>query len=290
MSCKLYSKSLAFLTSGSIVFSLCSCSSKNNSVEVKSSSVVTSSVIEPPVLIPAVTSSVTTEPIVTTNLVTSSITTEPIVTTNLVTSSVTTEPIVTTNLVTSSITTEPIVTTSVNVIEDEFVYSDNDLIVLDEFSNLGKGVIEEVNENGFLEKGKTYFIYCVDFLFYDGEIKGIRFSDLTDSAKQQLLIDITNIDDIICSKYPNYKETIGDGVSSAYSKAGEIIREGSKNLKDFSRDKLGEENYDKIGKYKDMFIDTAFGDWDVFTGFLGKGKQKVKNWYENFRDDNEEGQ
>ena len=113
---------------------------------------------------------------------------------------------------------------------------------------MGKSVRDSFDSEEFLDKGKSYFIYCVDFLFYDGEIKGIKFDDLTDSAKEQLLLDITNIDSLICFKYPNYKDEIKEGYGKAYTRASEVIREGSNNIKDFSKDKLGEDNYDKLGE------------------------------------------
>lgn len=161
--------------------------------------------------------------------------------------------------------------------------TDNDLEILDYFSRMGDIVKESFNSEDLLDKGKAYFIYCVDFLFYDGEINGIRFNDLTDSAKEQLLRDISTIDSLICSKYPNYKDDIKEGYGNAYNKASEVIKVGSENINEFSRDKLGEENYNKLKEYKDLFVDTAFGDWDDFVDILGKGKQKVKDWYEGLK-------
>ena len=160
---------------------------------------------------------------------------------------------------------------------------DTDSEVLEYFSKMGNSVRESFDSDELLDKGKSYFIYCVDFLFYDGEIGGIKFNDLTDSAKQQLLRDISTIDSLICTKYPNYKADIKEGYGKAYNKASEVIKSGSENINEFSRDKLGEDNYNKMREYKDLFIDTAFGDWDDFVDIVGKGKQKVKDWYEGLK-------
>lgn len=188
----------------------------------------------------------------------------------------------TTNITTTSVVTEPLTSELA-----EPTFSENDRIVLEQFDAIITDVNNSKDDESLLDKGKKYFIYSVDFIFYDGEIKGVKFSDLTDSAKQQLLSDIVTIDNLICSKFPNYKETIGNGASAVFGKLMELIRAGSKNIKDFSRDKMGEENYNKLGEYKDLFIETAFGDWDVFLGLVDGGKQKVKNWYENFRNNNQ---
>ena len=160
----------------------------------------------------------------------------------------------------------------------EYSY-DSDSLVL----NYYDGIISDKDDESFFEKGKRYFIYSVDFLFYDSEIGGIKFSDLTSSAKEQLLHDIVTIDDLICSKFPNYKENISDGMGNVFNKVMQIVRAGCKNINDFSRDKLGEDDYNKIVNFKNLFFETAFGDWNKFTGAVNNGKQKVKDWYEDFR-------
>lgn len=175
------------------------------------------------------------------------------------------------------------VITDFNNVYTTCTFTDTDSEILDVFDKMGDSVRDSFDTDELLDKGKSYFIYCVDFLFYDSEINGIKFSDITDSAKQQLLCDISTIDSLICTKYPDYKNDIKEGYGKAYNKAGEVIKAGSNNIKDFSKDKLGEENYNKMKEYKDLFMDTAFSDWDEFVNILGKGKQKVKDWYEGLK-------
>lgn len=148
--------------------------------------------------------------------------------------------------------------------------------ILDHFKEVGEEVKNKFNLDTFLQASKEYFVYCVDFLFYDKSINNIKFSDLTDRAKQQLLLDIVTIDDLICSKFPNYKEKISEGSKDIYQKAIDIIRAGSKNIKDFSKEKLGDENYEKLKKYQELFKETAFGDWDKFLDILKTAKKKIK--------------
>jgi len=159
--------------------------------------------------------------------------------------------------------------------------------VIGYFDSLGKDVKSSFNSPDFLDKGKLYFVTCVDFLFYDGSINGVKFSDMTDMARSQLISDISAIDDLICSKYPNYKECISYGASSIYDKAGQIIKSGSNSLSDYSREKLGEENYSNLEQYKDLFIEQTSRDWDSFKDIIGDaysyGKSKVKSKYEDFR-------
>ena len=256
MNYKFYNKTLSFLTGGVIVFNLCGCSNKKNSSKVD-------------IVVPTKVSTFVTSVTDVTSSVTTKITTS---TTNVSTSTTTTS---TTNLVTESVTTS----------EMSIIYKDG--VVLNQFSDMGVDIRNSIDTSDFLDKGKMYFIYCVDFLFFDGEIKGVKYSDLSEMAKKQLISDIITIDDLICSKFPNYKESISETGSSAYSKASDIIHSGSTSVNDYSREKLGEDNYNKIGEYKDLFIEQTSQDWEEFTGIVGdgyeKGKSKVKEWYENFK-------
>lgn len=258
-------KIFAVLT-GSL-FVLCGCGKKsNNNASIEHTLISTSS-----------EGNRTTAPeLLVTNPVTTALTSTTYTSSKLLTSSSST-------LLTSSMSSTSLTSLSYFYDITTETITDNDLEILDYFSRMGDIVKESFNSEDLLDKGKSYFIYCVDFLFYDREINGIRFNDMTDSAKEQLLRDISTIDSLICSKYPNYKDDIKEGYGNAYNKASEVIRVGSENINEFSRDKLGEENYNKLKEYKDLFVDTAFGDWDDFVDILGKGKQKVKDWYEGLK-------
>ena len=251
---KFYKKLIALVTSGVMSLSLCGCS-KEKAKESSSGIVITSGIITVP----------TTTKLTTTKLTTTTATTTT--TTTVITSVTTTEPV-----------TEPPL---------DPVYNEVDSAVLEEFNVIGDDIINSKDSSDFLDKGKLYFIYCVDFLFYDGEIKGVKFSDLSEMAREQLICDIITIDNLICSKFPNYKETISEGSSEAFDKAGDIIHSGTTNVKDYSREKLGDDNYEKIGEYKDMFVEQTSREWDEFKGILGsgydRGKSKIKDWYEGFK-------
>lgn len=166
----------------------------------------------------------------------------------------------------------------------------NDNIVLEEVKNL-KDDIEKILKSetvtDFKEECKDVFVTLVDFIFYDGEIKGITFDELSDEAKQELLKEVTIIDNLIMKAFPNYKEEISNTASSAYNKASELIKKGSENIKDFAKDKLGEENYNKIKDFKDKIKDSAGEVWEDTkndaSDLYDKAKDKIKNWYENFR-------
>lgn len=190
--------------------------------------------------------------------------------------------VATTNLTTSNEFDFNVISTT-----ESILYTEDDNIVLDEFNLLNNDMINSYDSSDFFDKGKAYFIYCVDFLFFDGEIKGVKFKDLSDIARGQLISDIITIDNLICSKFPNYKNCIADSVIGAYNRVSMIIHSGSIKVDDYSREKLGEDNYCKILEFKNSFIDQTNRDWNDFVFFIGegynKGKSKVKEWYYGFK-------
>ena len=171
-------------------------------------------------------------------------------------------------------------------------YSNNDEIAIQTFNNINneidKILISEDVENA-KDKVKGTFITIVDFIFYDSEINGITFDELTDSGKQRILELASKIDTKIENKFPNYKETISDTTKKAFNKASEIIKKGANNLSEFSKEKLGEENYNAIINAKDEFIDYTKKAIDIVgnvgSNLLENGKNYIKNWYENLKRD-----
>ena len=106
----------------------------------------------------------------------------------------------------------------------------------------------ECSEN-IADSVKSGFITVVDFLFYDGEIGGRTFDSLKDDAKSTVLGIYDTISTYIEEHLPIWKESLGE----KYEQAKELWNDKKDDLSDL---------------------------WQ-------SGKQKVKNWYENFRDENQ---
>ena len=182
--------------------------------------------------------------------------------------------------------------TSNNNLQNKITYSDNDEIAIETFNNLNYEIDSLLNSEKIedvKETAKGTFVTIVDFIFYDSEINGVTFDELTDSGKQKVLEIANKIDTKIENKFPNYKETISDKTKKAFNKASELIKKGANNLNDFSKEKLGEDNYNAIIDAKDEFIDYTkqaieiIGD--VGSNAFESGKEYIKNWYENLKRD-----
>ncbi len=166
-------------------------------------------------------------------------------------------------------------------------YNEKDNIVIDELNNTLKNIEESTQDENFKDKASSTFISIVDFLFYDGTIKGVTFDELTEKGKEKVLEISSKIDVKLEEKCPGYKETISNSTSTAYQKASEIIKKGAKNINDFAKSALGDENYQAIIDAKDELVKYSKESLNYVTGAGNKvfnnTKEKLNEWYQNFK-------
>ncbi len=180
--------------------------------------------------------------------------------------------------------------TSSNSNTSEEKLSTNDLIVLRELNTLETNtdtlLASESTEKEVTAKG--IFITLVDFCFYGGKIKGVTFQELTKAGQEKALKIINSIDEKIEAKFPGYKETISSKTSSALKKASELIKKGAQNIQEFTYEKLGETEYNKLIEEKDELVLYTKNAWNLVKNFSSSiwtsTKNKLKEWYEKFRD------
>lgn len=166
-------------------------------------------------------------------------------------------------------------------------YNEKDNIVIDELNNTLKNIEESTQDENLKDKASSTFISIVDFLFYDGTIKGVTFDELTEKGKEKVLEIASKIDVKLEEKCPGYKETISNSTSNAYQKASEIIKKGAKNINDFAKNALGDENYQAIIDAKDELTKYSKDALSFVTGAGSKvfndTKDKLNEWYQNFK-------
>ena len=137
----------------------------------------------------------------------------------------------------------------------------------------------EVNTADTKSKGtlKNAFIKVVDFIFYDKDINGYYFKDLTASAKLKVISLALKLDAIIDKHFPGYK----DELSSSYNKAKDNLITLYLNLTS------------EFCKNNDSICESAKNDfsllkeslnlsWDVIKNLAKSGTNKLKEWYEIF--------
>lgn len=166
-------------------------------------------------------------------------------------------------------------------------YNEKDNIVIDELNNTLNNIEKSTRDENFKDKASSTFISIVDFLFYDGTIKGVTFDELTEKGKEKVLEISSKIDVKLEEKCPGYKEKISNSTSKAYQKASEIIKKSAKNINDFAKSALGDENYQAIIDAKDELVKYSKESLNYVTGAGSKvfnnTKEKLNEWYQNFK-------
>lgn len=149
----------------------------------------------------------------------------------------------------------------------------------------GKNTIEILlkNENVGEAKEKVIdqFIILTDFIFYDTEIDGIKFSELSEGTKQNILETYYDIDTCIENKFPGYKDSLGDKYNFVKDKVVDLYNKGKNKVKDNLSDETLNNFEDASNDIKDATQNTK----DLLSDVYNKGKTKVKTWYEQFRDE-----
>lgn len=165
--------------------------------------------------------------------------------------------------------------------------SNKDNTIINEMDNTLNSIDAESSSSNFSDKAKATFITIVDFLFYDGTIKGITFNELTDDGKQKVLEIANKIDVKLEEVSPGYKDKISSTTSNAYNKASEIIKSGASNLNNFAKEKLGDENYNSIIDAKDELVKYSKNALNLVgsagSKLFSSTKDKLNDWYQNFK-------
>lgn len=165
--------------------------------------------------------------------------------------------------------------------------SNKDNTVINEMNNTLNSIDNESSSSNFSDKAKATFISIVDFLFYDGTIKGITFNELTDDGKQKVLEIANKIDVKLEEVSPGYKDKISSTTSNAYNKASEIIKSGASSLNNFAKEKLGDENYNSIIDAKDELVKYSKNALNLVgsagSKLFSSTKDKLNDWYQNFK-------
>ena len=193
---------------------------------------------------------------------------------------ITDEPIIKNEEITNETKIEPNIDNSYKEqhTPQEQVATEEDIIAY--FSNTEN---EVNNSTSFKDSLKEKFVTLVDFLFYDGEIKGKTFKELSNKTKLKVLEIFLKIDNKLDNKFPNYKENISNTGNKVYTNVKTKAIETYLNLtteicaNDAS---LCESAKEGLRTLKESFSLT----WDFIKEMSGVGLTKLKNWYEIWRE------
>lgn len=172
-----------------------------------------------------------------------------------------------------------------NMIKDDIKLTNEEEVVL-YFEEIEEEVNQETNEpltKTASQKLKNTFITITDFLFYDGTIGGVTFQELSEETKLKVLSITSRIDSKIETKLPGYKETIQTTAGKVYHNVSNMIKNGISSLQEKVRSHVDDDTYQAYQEGKEE-LKEGFSNAGEKIVEAGKAvKDKVKNWYENFR-------
>ena len=171
------------------------------------------------------------------------------------------------------------------IIEDiDEIDAQNEEEIVNYFEETEDNVTHTLNNSDNSETSKNkvtnFFVDAIDFIFYEKEINGVKFNDLTDSAKSKILNVVDRVDTSIENKFPNYKENIKDNSTKVYTEVSDKIKEGINYLEEKTEDKIGTENYDNLKDNYEEVKDKTKNGFDKIKDVIVGTKDKIKNWYE----------
>lgn len=129
------------------------------------------------------------------------------------------------------------------------------------------------------EKAKDSFINIVDFIFYDKEIKGYTFKELTNTAKLKVIKLALTIDHKIDSYFPDYKEIIKDKYASFKGKLAVKYLE----FISYLCDSVGENACNQAKEDFSMMKESFGFTWQLIKELASNGSSKVKDFYESWK-------
>lgn len=140
--------------------------------------------------------------------------------------------------------------------------------------------ISTSDSEGNLKKG---FVNLVDFLFYNKDINGITFLELTSEAKLKVIKIALKLDAKIEEYFPGYKETISSTTNKIYTdiKSKLIALYLDTTVKVCSNNsQVCEDAKNGLSELKKNFNIS----WDFIKDISGVGLTKLKDWYEVWRE------
>ena len=144
------------------------------------------------------------------------------------------------------------------------------------FSDAKRELTEYIESEDFQalkEKGKYYVTTGIDFIFFDKEINGITFDQMSTEFKIRAMNDIAALDGAVEAYFPDYKESF----SSKYQVAAEFISAKYLDIVDAIKEYLGDDNWNALGDMKDKI-------WGDITTKTDEAIEDIKELYKSWRD------
>lgn len=174
-----------------------------------------------------------------------------------------------------------------NIVENSLTNDEKTIEIFDDLLEQTKSLLDNDEIEEVETKLKGIFISVVDFIFCDGSVGGIKFNDLTEETKKNILNTANQIDELISKKFPNYKEDINDKTYDIYTKASNIIKNSVVDINELAKEKLSDDDYNTLIEVKNELAYYTTNTFDIISNFTTSNwsysKDKIIKWYYNFK-------
>ena len=164
----------------------------------------------------------------------------------------------------------PIITPTPTPAPVEPTYSEQDVIAYFETEE------RSIDGTTWKEKAKNTFTNVVDFIFYEKEIKGYTFKELTTSAKLKVIELGLSIDSKIESYFPDYKNTLSEKYQNIKGKLAYFYLEITSSLCESVGETTCNQAKEDFNNMKESFSFT----WELLKELTKSGTDKVFEFYE----------
>lgn len=169
-----------------------------------------------------------------------------------------------------------------NNMTDQKTKEINEDNIIEEFLTMQQQINNTVYDKAstFLSKVGDKVATMIGFIWYDEEIKGVTYKELSETAKNKILSIYYSVDAKIENKIPNYK----DKIKYKYKVISNFIKDKYDDLKynvdSWLLDTLGKEKYNE---YLEMTKELKEGANNSVQDIKDVGtfyKEKIKEWYQ----------
>lgn len=167
------------------------------------------------------------------------------------------------------------------------VQSDTDTTMTEDVEVLGyfNDLEASIDNISTREKAKSRFSEAVDFVFYNGKIKGHTFSELKDSTKLKITEILMRIDDKLEQKFPGYKEEIKTTSKKTYTNIKEKLAAWYLDISVKTCENVGSETCEQAKSDFASMKDSYGFTWGKLKEIFKYGKTSLKDWYEIYKQD-----
>ena len=152
--------------------------------------------------------------------------------------------------------------------------------VVNYFSTLNSVLDKNDGTESFGKTVKKGFVTVVDFMFYGGSIKGVTFSQLSASAKTQVLKIAGWIDEKIDRIFPGYKATLSSKYQGIKTKIVTTYLDWATKVCNDEDAKVFNKANCETAKKGFQDLKSSFGlTWDFIKSITNVGLTKLSEWY-----------